>query len=122
MDRTHDQPLAEPRHFLSGQRGSFPLGRLRIREKGGSGGHKGLESIIDRLDTEDFSRLRMGIGAPPPDEEWSEYVLAPFPPDELAEVGTMIETAADALDTILRQGLSAAMQVYNKKEITGNER
>lgn len=99
---------------------NLPLGMLRIREKGGSGGHKGLESIIDRLATEDFARLRMGIGAPPPDEGWSEYVLAPFPPDELAEVRTMIETAADALDTVIRRGLSAAMQIYNKKEITSN--
>jgi PTH1 family peptidyl-tRNA hydrolase len=88
---------------------------LRFREKGGSGGHRGLESIIEHIGTEDFPRLRMGIGGPPSGDEWSDYVLEPFLPGERKEADTMIETAADAVETVIVRGLSAAMQAYNKK-------
>ena len=94
---------------------NLPLGMLRFREGGGSGGHRGLDSIIEHLGTEDFARLRMGVGAPPTGEEWSDYVLEPFMSDELEEARKMVETSSDAVETLLRQGLPAAMQKYNKR-------
>jgi PTH1 family peptidyl-tRNA hydrolase len=98
----------------------LPLGMVRFREKGGSGGHRGLESVIEQLGTEDFARLRMGVGAPPAGGDWSEYVLEPFQPDELEAARTMIKTAADAVETAVVRGLPAAMQAYNKRVPPGD--
>ncbi len=94
----------------------LPLGRLRIRRGGGSGGHRGLESIIEMLDTEEFPRLRMGVGAPGVVADWSEYVLSVFSEEEEALVGEMIGAAADALEVVVGEGLEPAMQRYNRKE------
>jgi PTH1 family peptidyl-tRNA hydrolase len=96
---------------------NLPLGRLRLRESGGSGGHLGLESIVSNLDTEDFARLRLGIDSPPSGTEWSEYVLTPFPVEDREWVEGMLRTAADALETVLRDGLEAAMRVFNRKPL-----
>jgi PTH1 family peptidyl-tRNA hydrolase len=95
----------------------LPLGRLRIRAGGGSGGHRGLESVIGMLDTEEFPRLRMGVGAPGSVIDWSEYVLSIFRDEEEAEVEEMIGTAVDALEVVVGEGLDPAMQRYNRKEI-----
>ena len=93
---------------------SLPLGRLRIRPGGGSGGHLGLESIIVTLGTERFARMRLGIGSPPPLIDWSEFVLMPFLEEERKAVGDMLETAVEALETVLRGGLDRAMREYNR--------
>jgi PTH1 family peptidyl-tRNA hydrolase len=95
---------------------NLPLGRLRLRKRGGSGGHRGIESVVRYLGTEDFARLRLGVGAPPPGIEWSEYVLSPFPNEERKRVGRMIATAADALEIVLQQGIETAMDMYNSKD------
>jgi len=92
---------------------NLPLGSLRIRPRGGGGGHKGLDSIIERLGTEDFPRLRLGIGAPPPGIDWVEFVLSDFAPEELDAVSRMLEAAADAIETAVHRGLDAAMQRFN---------
>jgi len=94
---------------------SLPLGHIRLRERGGSGGHRGLESIIAHFGTDDFARLRLGIGEPPPGSSWSDYVLAPFPEEERGAVSEMIEIAADALETALARGIVEAMNRYNRK-------
>jgi PTH1 family peptidyl-tRNA hydrolase len=94
---------------------SLPLGKLRIRRQGGSGGHLGLESIVASIETEEFARLRLGIGSPPPGIEWSEFVLLPFMQEETPEVERMLVTAADALETIIADGIDHAMQVYNRR-------
>lgn len=96
---------------------NLPLGRLRIRQGGGSGGHRGLESIIDELGTEEFPRLRMGVGAPEGDNGLSEYVLSVFDDEERAAVTVMVQTAVDALEVAVREGLEEAMQRYNRKDI-----
>ena len=93
---------------------NLPLGRLRLRKSGGSGGHLGLESIISHLGSEDFARLRMGVGSPPPGIEWSEYVLSPFLSEESEEVERMLCAAIDALEAVLREGLETAMQTFNR--------
>jgi PTH1 family peptidyl-tRNA hydrolase len=94
---------------------SLPLGMLRIRRQGGSGGHLGLESVIMSIETEGFARLRLGIGSPPPAIDWSEFVLMPFLLEELPDVERMIEEAADALEMVVVEGIEKAMQAYNRK-------
>ena len=94
---------------------SLPLGRLRIRAGGGSGGHLGLESVISNLGTERFARMRLGIGSPPARIDWSEFVLMPFLEEEREATGELLESAADALETIAEKGLDHAMQVYNRR-------
>jgi PTH1 family peptidyl-tRNA hydrolase len=93
---------------------SLPLGQLRFRKGGGSGGHKGLDSIIAVLGTEGFPRLRLGIGAPPPGIDWVDYVLSDFAPEERPEVDAMIDTAVEAVSEALRSGLEDAMTRYNR--------
>lgn len=93
---------------------NLPLGRLRFRERGGSGGHRGLESISSYLATDEFARLRMGVGAPPPGVDWSDYVLLPFPEEEMKQAERMIATAAEALELVMRKGIRAAMDMYNR--------
>ena len=95
---------------------NLPMGRLRIRAGGGSGGHRGLESIIEAISTEEFARLRVGVGAPEPDGDLSEYVLSAFDEDERSKADLMVRIAADALEVIVRTGLEEAMQRYNKKD------
>lgn len=94
---------------------SLPLGRLRIRAGGGSGGHLGLESVIMTLGTERFARMRLGIGPPPARIDWSEFVLMPFLEEERERVSELLETAADALETIVHQDIDQAMQAYNRR-------
>jgi len=100
---------------------SLPLGRIRIRAKGGSGGHRGLESIIYNLGTEEFARMRLGIGSPPPGISWTEYVLSGFLDEELKVVKEMLVSAVEAVEVIVTRGLETAMQVYNGRTVDGDE-
>ncbi|MCL5040205.1 MAG: aminoacyl-tRNA hydrolase [Firmicutes bacterium] len=92
----------------------LPPGRLRIRGRGGSGGHNGLKSIISALASEDFPRIRIGLGRPPEGWDAADFVLAPFTPEERGEVNRAISEAAGALEVILTQGLEQAMNLYNR--------
>jgi PTH1 family peptidyl-tRNA hydrolase len=91
----------------------LPAGRIRLREKGSAGGHKGLRSIIDEIDTQDFARLRVGVGAPPPGEDAAAYVLSPFEADEREEIAAALERAAGAAETWLAEGAARAMTAFN---------
>lgn len=93
---------------------NLPLGALRFRSGGGSGGHNGLASIIARLGTEAFPRLRLGAGPAPPGSQWVDFVLTEFPPEEGETVEEMIEAAADAVETAARRGLDEAMQRHRR--------
>lgn len=97
---------------------NLPLGQLRLRLRGGSGGHKGLESIIERLGTEDFARLRLGIGGAPAGTDWVEFVLSGFAAEEREAVDGMIEAAADTIETAVRAGLDAAVRRLSRAEGT----
>ncbi len=91
-------------------------GTLRIRPKGNSGGHKGVESIINRLGTTEFTRIRLGIGRPdrtPLKEDSSGYVLSRIPREEQEAIDQAILSAAEAVPLILKEGLEAAMNKYN---------
>lgn len=95
---------------------SLPQGRLRIRKKGSSGGHNGLKSIIAALGTEDFPRIRIGVGAPPPKDEGGEmidWVLGEFKGKDAGEIAESCEKACDALLTYITQGPDRAMNKFN---------
>jgi PTH1 family peptidyl-tRNA hydrolase len=91
-------------------------GQLRIRPKGNSGGHKGMESVINRLGTTEFARIRIGIGRPNQlftEKSASDYVLSPVPGEERETVDRAILGAAEAVEMIIKSGPEAAMNKYN---------
>jgi peptidyl-tRNA hydrolase, PTH1 family len=90
----------------------IPFGRLRIRPDGSAGGNGGLKSIVRELGTEEFARLRIGIGRP--NIPAKAYVLQPFPPDEEAELPRILDAACDAVEAVLREGPLAAMNDFNR--------
>jgi len=92
---------------------NLPLGKIRLRRGGSDGGHRGLASVISQLASEDFPRLRMGIGAPPETGDLIDYVLEEFEPTEQTLVDTMIEQAADAAVFFFRKGIETAMNRFN---------
>jgi peptidyl-tRNA hydrolase, PTH1 family len=92
---------------------ALPLGKLRFRGKGSSGGQKGLDDVIRRLGTEEIPRLRIGIGAPPAGRDVPGYVLSRFPPDEQATADECIQRAATAAEAWVEKGLSHCMNTYN---------
>ena len=92
----------------------LPAGRLRIRERGGSGGHRGIESMLSQLGADDFVRVRFGVGRPPEGWESADYVLGRFAPDEQALIKEAIDKAADAVEAILKEGTAPAMNRFNR--------
>ena len=91
----------------------LPLGTLRLRPRGGSGGHRGMQSIIQRLGTETFPRLRIGIGRPPAGWDAADYVLHPFTEDEQPIITAARERAVEAIECWLTEGIVAAMNRFN---------
>ena len=88
-------------------------GRIRIRAKGGAGGHNGLKSIIDTLGTNEFARIRIGVGMPPTPDAQVDYVLGKMPPKERDLVQDAARRAADAVEAAIREGLQEAMNRFN---------
>lgn len=93
----------------------LPLGRLRLLPRGSSGGHKGVNSVIGAVGTTDFPRLRVGIGRPPEGGDAATYVLSSFLPEEKEIVTAVVDTAAAAVDCVLREGLARAMNKFNRR-------
>jgi PTH1 family peptidyl-tRNA hydrolase len=91
----------------------LPLGMLRMRPEGGSGGQGGLKSIITSLGTEAFPRLRVGIGRPPGVRAAAGYVLRDFQPDERELIDLALDRAVDAAECFVLEGLTTAMNRYN---------
>jgi len=97
----------------------LPLGKIRLRQSGGSGGHKGIHSIISTLGSEDFARIRVGIGRPQVEYQSNnedsivDYVLSDFSPHEEKLIESTIVTVAEAIDCFLHQGIEAAMNKFN---------
>ncbi len=91
-------------------------GSIRIRAQGSAGGHNGMKSIIGQLGTEQFIRVRIGIGPLPPGQDQVNYVLAPFRKEEREKADEALAQAAEAIAMILREGAEAAMNRYNHKE------
>lgn len=92
----------------------LPLGRLRIRPKGGSGGQKGLRSIIEALGSQDFARLRVGIGRPLGSIDPAEYVLLPFADEEKSLLAETVSRAVEAVESWLADGIVATMDRFNR--------
>jgi len=93
----------------------LPLGRLRLRAEGSSGGHRGLESIEQHLGNRTFVRLRGGVGRPAKSREASEHVLETFLPEERPVVARMVVAAAEAVEAWWRNGWEAALPLGNRK-------
>jgi PTH1 family peptidyl-tRNA hydrolase len=94
---------------------NLPLGSIRIRPAGSDGGHNGLASLIEVLQTVDFPRLRLGIGPAPDNRDKEDFVLSRFEPDEAEQVKKMIDTAAEAVLFMLDHSFEEAMAKYNAK-------
>ena len=93
----------------------LPLGQLRIRPRGSSAGHNGMESIIGALGTEEFTRVRMGINPGRPLKEGAPYLLSPIKRSQEEAVAGMIEQAAEAVKVILTDGVKEAMNRFNRR-------
>jgi len=115
--RKHDIPLSDLLIIYDDL--DLPLGKIRLRQNGSSGGHKGMNSIISALGSEDFPRIRVGIGRPQVEEQSiSEdaivnYVLSDFSPQEEAVIKPVLVKVAEAIDCFLNQGIVAAMSKFN---------
>lgn len=99
----------------------LPLGKIRLRHSGGAGGHKGMESLISALGSQDFHRIRVGIGRPSQAQELPSYeediivayVLSDFNPSEEEIIRTAIAQVADAIYCVLTEGITTAMNKFN---------
>jgi len=91
-------------------------GVLRIRKQGSAGGHNGMKDIIQKLGTEQFCRVRVGVGAKPKDWDLADHVLSRFTPADRTLVDEAITAAADAVEKIVTEGPDAAMNTFNKKK------
>ena len=93
---------------------SLPIGKLRVRKKGSAGGHNGLKSIIACLGTDQFPRIRMGVGAPPhPDYDMADWVLSAFKNQDAEDMRAAAEKAAEAVECYILHGPDKTMNQYN---------
>jgi PTH1 family peptidyl-tRNA hydrolase len=93
----------------------LPFGQLRLKIGGGAGGHNGIRSMLRLLGTEDFGRLRMGIGRPPAGWKGADYVLSRFESAEQDALDAFIDQAADSIEDVLARGLDLAMNDCNRR-------
>ena len=95
---------------------SLPIGKLRVRPKGSAGGHNGLKNIIAQLGTEDFPRIRLGVGAPPhPDYDMADWVLSPLRGQDAEEMAKAAARAAEAVECYIEKGPDRTMNLFNTK-------
>jgi PTH1 family peptidyl-tRNA hydrolase len=99
--------------FIVVDEAALPFGKLRARARGSAGGHNGLKSVIERLGTTDFPRLRLGVGRGDGRRDLADHVLAKFERGEQAELEALITRAADAAEMFAAEGISRVMNVYN---------
>lgn len=101
---------------------SLPLSNVRIREKGSAGGHNGIKNIIAHLGTDVFTRIKVGIGEKPNGWDLADYVLAKFSKDEQPLILSGVEKAAHAVELLLNEGITQAMNQTNQKQKTENKK
>jgi len=99
----------------------LPLGTIRIHPDGSAGSHNGAQSVINALGTQEFARLRLGCGPDHPLNSRREHVLRPMRKAELEAAAEMIEEAGNAVETILQEGIDAAMNKFNRRKPTEGE-
>ncbi len=90
------------------------VGKIRVRPKGSSGTHNGMRSILYHIQSEDFPRIRIGIGRPPENWDLADFVLSRFTPEDRKLINEGITNAAEAIETIIKSGVDAAMNKFNK--------
>lgn len=95
---------------------SLEVGQLRIRKKGSAGGHNGIKNIIAMLGTQNFQRIKMGVGDKPKNWDLIDWVLGRFPAEEEPAVREMLKEAYLAVQVMLKEGPEAAMNQFNKKK------
>ncbi|WNM60103.1 aminoacyl-tRNA hydrolase [Candidatus Nitrospira allomarina] len=89
------------------------LGMIKIKTRGGAGGHNGLRSVLSCLETEEFSRIKVGIGRPQNNESLANFVLSPFLSEEWEQVGSILPKAVDALECLICEGPAIAMNRFH---------
>ena len=94
---------------------ALSVGQIRLRARGSSGGHKGMQSVIEELGTMEIPRLRIGIGQPPPGRSWVDHVLQAPPPDEADRLAQAEALAVEAVQHWARFGIQSAMSRYNRR-------
>ena len=92
----------------------LPFGALRVKKGGSTAGHHGLDSLVQALRSPDFYRIRIGVGRPPGRKDPADYVLEPFSKSEGVEVRALVEAAADAVLSVVTDGLSGTQDRYNR--------
>lgn len=100
---------------------SLDVGQLRIRKKGSAGGHNGIKSIISHLGTDEFPRIKVGVGEKPKDWDLADYVLSRFKNDEEVAIREALKDVSDACRIIITDGMDVAMNQYNKKKIKNEQ-
>lgn len=95
---------------------SLVPGQLRVRPKGSAGGHNGIKNIIAQLGTQEFPRVKVGVGEKPKGWDLADYVLSRFSPDERALMDEAVKNAADAVVTMISDGVDVAMNRFNMKK------
>ncbi|MDP8963142.1 MAG: aminoacyl-tRNA hydrolase [Cyanobacteriota bacterium] len=95
----------------------LPLGRLRLRLSGSAGGHNGMKSAIAHLGTQNFPRLRIGIGKSGTDKDSISHVLGKFSPQETQLMSEVLQLVVDAVELSLKQGVAKAMSLYNSRTV-----
>src|SRR5205807_2455181 len=93
----------------------LPLGSIRIRARGSSAGHNGMQSIINALDTQEVARIRLGIAPDHPVKGGAGYVLSPFRKSQLARLDEVLDLAAQAVNVTLTEGIAVTMNRFNRK-------
>ena len=94
----------------------LPFGVLRLRERGSAGTHNGMKSVIGQLGTQVFPRIRVGVGQGPPGRDAAQYVLGRFTREEQQQLPAIQTRVADAVESILREGFTAAMNRFNRPD------
>lgn len=94
---------------------ALPFGMIRVRGRGSAGGQKGLKSIIERIGTQEFARVRLGVRPDHPVSDLSSFVLSPIPKRDGELLGQMLDRAADAVEVILAEGIERAMSLFNER-------
>lgn len=95
---------------------TLPIGKLRIRQKGSAGGHNGLKSIIGLLGTDNFPRIKVGVGAPPhPDYDMADWVLSAFKNQDAVDMDASVKRAAQAVESYITKGPEKTMNLFNQK-------
>jgi peptidyl-tRNA hydrolase, PTH1 family len=93
----------------------LPLGMIRVRARGSSAGHNGMQSIIDALQTEEIARIRIGAAPDDPRKGGAKYILSPFRKSQLVAVDEALDLAAQAVHVIVNEGIAPAMNRFNRK-------